>query len=212
MTIISSKTSFSTDQELCDEIIKKNPHALSELYKKYNDKIELLVFVRLRKFNRLDLINDLKNDIWFEILNSLISGKFSDSGNLDNYVLGIFYNVFPKRLKIYNDFSTKNYSNDQELELLKIVRDNPDIDYDEKIFNLISRRISKMDPKLKNVIQLRFYQNMSYEQIANTLNISVSTVSGRIKRAVENLRPTSRKNFTKNKGFNYANRNLQNRG
>jgi len=51
----------------------------------------------------------------------------------------------------------------------------------------IQRAISRISPKFRTVIVLRYIENLSYEEIAETLRISLGTVKSRIARAHEAL-------------------------
>ena len=51
----------------------------------------------------------------------------------------------------------------------------------------IQRAISRLSDKLGTIIVLRYVQNLSYEEIAETLNISLGTVKSRLARAHEAL-------------------------
>ena len=52
----------------------------------------------------------------------------------------------------------------------------------------VNREIAKLPGKLREVVLLYYYQDMKIEDVALALNISVSSVSGRLKRAKEKLR------------------------
>ena len=47
----------------------------------------------------------------------------------------------------------------------------------------IQRAISRLSPKLRAITVLRYVENLSYEQIAETLQISIGTVKSRLARA-----------------------------
>jgi RNA polymerase sigma-70 factor (ECF subfamily) len=51
----------------------------------------------------------------------------------------------------------------------------------------IQRAISRLSPKLRAITVLRYVENLSYEQIAETLQISLGTVKSRLARAHEVL-------------------------
>jgi RNA polymerase sigma-70 factor (ECF subfamily) len=51
----------------------------------------------------------------------------------------------------------------------------------------IQRAISRISPKFRTVIVLRYVENLSYEEIAETLRISLGTVKSRLARAHEAL-------------------------
>lgn len=51
----------------------------------------------------------------------------------------------------------------------------------------VQRAISRLSPKLHAIIVLRYTQNLSYEEVAETLRISLGTVKSRLARAHEAL-------------------------
>lgn len=52
----------------------------------------------------------------------------------------------------------------------------------------VTAAIAKLPPKLKETVLLYYYQNMQLSDIAQVLHISISSVSGRLKRARNKLR------------------------
>ena len=51
--------------------------------------------------------------------------------------------------------------------------------------NEIQRAITRLSPKLRVMIVLRYIENLSYDEIAETLQISIGTVKSRLSRAHE---------------------------
>jgi RNA polymerase sigma-70 factor, ECF subfamily len=51
----------------------------------------------------------------------------------------------------------------------------------------VQRAISRLSPKLRAITVLRYIENLSYEQIAETLQISIGTVKSRLARAHDTL-------------------------
>ena len=51
----------------------------------------------------------------------------------------------------------------------------------------IQHAISRLSPKLRTIIVLRYVENLSYEEVAETLKISLGTVKSRLARAHEAL-------------------------
>ena len=65
--------------------------------------------------------------------------------------------------------------------------DNQQVDSEEFMRNL-PKAIDALPPKYAQVIKMRNEQDLSYEEIASALNISVGTVKSRLSRAREYLR------------------------
>lgn len=58
----------------------------------------------------------------------------------------------------------------------------------KQLVSWITNAIQKMDDRFKSVLQLRFFDGMSYTEIAQTLSISIGTVSSRINRGLTQIR------------------------
>lgn len=59
----------------------------------------------------------------------------------------------------------------------------------------VQEAISKLTPKLRVILALRYLEEMSYEQLAATLDISLGTVKSRLARAHVALEHTVRTRF-----------------
>ncbi len=57
--------------------------------------------------------------------------------------------------------------------------------YEEKI--MLSKAISQLNPKMKEVIELSYYEDLSQREIAEKLNISQMQVSRRLKQALDDM-------------------------
>lgn len=69
----------------------------------------------------------------------------------------------------------------QEKEMLEYVRD-------EHNRTLIENSLFVLTPTQKEVVEMAFYQNMSYSQIAERLGIDKSSVYARMKKAEKNIK------------------------
>lgn len=69
----------------------------------------------------------------------------------------------------------------EEREMLEYVRD-------EHNRTLIENSLFMLTPTQREVVEMAFYQNMSYSQIAESLGIDKSSVYGRMKKAEKNIK------------------------
>ena len=64
----------------------------------------------------------------------------------------------------------------------------PSISASRREFELaVQHAISRLSPKLRSIVVLRYIENLSYEEVAETLRISLGTVKSRLARAHEAL-------------------------
>ena len=91
----------------------------------------------------------------------------------------------------------QTYSTDED-DMISLADKIPSGDYQEYLNTyedkiMLTDAINQLKPKLKEVIELNYYDDMSQRQIAEKLNISQMQVSRRIKQALEEIY----KNITK---------------
>jgi len=76
---------------------------------------------------------------------------------------------------------------------------SPEKVYDSKqIQDGLQEALRKLSPKMRAAIVLKELEGLSYEEIADTLDVSIGTVKSRISRARDELK-ISLKNFTEQK-------------
>jgi len=82
--------------------------------------------------------------------------------------------------------------NDSDTTLVDVIPDERDNPGEETLTNELTRRVEECLPKLsrkhRDILSLRIKENLSYEEIAQKLEIRVGTVKSRIARARESLR------------------------
>jgi RNA polymerase sigma-70 factor (ECF subfamily) len=75
------------------------------------------------------------------------------------------------------------------MDILPAEGENPtDATLTQELVDRVSENIPKLSPKHREILTMRTVRNLSYEDIAEELNISVGTVKSRIARARDSLR------------------------
>lgn len=86
-------------------------------------------------------------------------------------------------------FTSKHYINAQkstDLEDLEIKC--PEEDQIDKKIELLKKYVAKLDPKFREIIVLTCFENKSYKEVSEILDIPIGTVSSRTNRALHILR------------------------
>lgn len=178
--------SFS-DKELINSYLSGSNICLEELIKRHRRKVfsYILLVVKDR-----DLANDLFQDTFVKVINQLRGGFYSDEGKFLPWVLRIAHNItidhFRKLKKLNIIENSENYC---ALDSVKVYDECIE---DKLIMQQILRDVSKLVELLpdeqKEILNLRFYQNLSFKDIADMNSISINTALGRMRYAVLNLR------------------------
>jgi RNA polymerase sigma-70 factor (ECF subfamily) len=70
----------------------------------------------------------------------------------------------------------------------KNIADPSELASKKEVQGLISKALEKLDPQQRAVVVLRDIEQMSYNEIAETLDMEIGTVKSRIARGRKNLR------------------------
>lgn len=161
--------------------------AEKELFQRYDEQIRFMVLSRLRrKISSADL-EDLIGDIRAAALLILRKGGYDpDKGSsLGAYLVGIVARV------VAQHFRKQSKSQAAESDLQAIEPANPGTVLDDMMTTerdqRIRRCLSRLDLKYREVLLLRFYENLSIQDIATTLNLERRRVSERIHYALKKL-------------------------
>ncbi len=154
----------------------------SELYKKYYKPVFRTAYYCIKN---KEIAKELTNEafiIAFEKFNTL-----KDISNFKSWICVIALNLtkeyIKKNSKLYfiEDYDNLNLKSDNlENEIIE------KIDNQEKL-NKVKYALNKINQHHKEIIILRYYENMSYIEIADKLNISVGTVKSRLNRSKKEI-------------------------
>ncbi|MFO7525296.1 MAG: sigma-70 family RNA polymerase sigma factor [Ignavibacteriaceae bacterium] len=175
------------DKILSVRIANGDTEAENLLFNRFSERTRLLVSIRLRGKASDDEQKDIISEINQAVLDSLRKGFFKPDYQkpLEAYIVGIATNIvgqfFRKQKKGFYRVRT---------ELSNKIQDsgnvlNDIIDTEEK--SRLRVCLKKLKPKYLEILILRFYEDKSIEEIANTLNLEHRRVSERINYALKLL-------------------------
>ena len=177
-----------TDAELVGLYAEGNNEAFDTLLNKYQSRLFSYIYYVVRNE---DVANDLFQETFLKALVRIQKGQYRSNGKFNAWITRIAHNL------IMDHFRSKEQEN---------LVSNGEADYD--IFNstllsehtvedqmLITQSLtdaknimSCLPPSQSEVVRMRFYENMSFKEIADKLGISINTALGRMRYAVINMR------------------------
>lgn len=173
----------SDDLDIIDSFKKGNKHAFNILVNKYQKKIYWIV--RKMVIDH-DEANDVTQDIFIKIHSSL--KDFRGDSKFFTYIYKISVNF------CLNHISKKKRTNNKQVDIeddtLDIKSDDMGTDehYDEKRKQkLLKEAIENLEGQQRIVFNMRFYDNLSYEEIAKILNKSVGGMKANYFHAVKKI-------------------------
>ena len=166
-----------TDVELYSllrDVKEKAERAFAELYNRYSPRI----YNYCRRFlNDKDEAQDVYQETFIRFYQS--AEKEKEMSNIPAFLIKIARNLCVNKKKR----NKQNISLENIAELQEENRDEKD-----ELMNLINISMELLPTDYKEAFLLREYEGMTYAEIAEITNISVSTVKIRIYRAKQKLR------------------------
>lgn len=184
-----NKLTSLTDEQLVSMYTKGDNGAFDILLDRYESKVFTYIsyFVRNK-----EVAEDLFQDTFMRIIANIRNGKYSEQQKFGSWLMRVSHNIMIDYFR--HQKNEKNISNDEtEVDLFNDIKlaDEENIEHQlikqQNIKGL--QDILKLLPEnQQEIIQLRYYQEMSFKEIAALLNCSINTALGRTRYALINLR------------------------
>jgi RNA polymerase sigma-70 factor (ECF subfamily) len=179
------------DVDLINRFKKGDTPAFGEIVLKYQDKVYNLCRHMLRNAEDAE---DAAQDVFLKAYQALL--KFQPDASLYTWLYRIATNtcIDYKKKPIFESLFGDNGEGE------RLVHDRAsDTPSPEKLYQLkqtdeaLQESLEKLSPKLRAIIVLKEIEELSYEEIADALEISLGTVKSRIARAREELQKLMQK-------------------
>ena len=181
-----------SDQELVKKYINGDNYSFEVLLNRHKNRVFAFI---MSKIKNKDLSEDIFQDTYVKVVNSLQKGKYNEEGKFLPWVMRIAHNLvidhFRKQKKMHMVRSNNDY------DIFDIIKDDS-INVDDQlirdqIFNDLRALIDLLPNDQKEVLKMRYYEEMSFKKIAEYFDISINTALGRMRYALINLRVLSKK-------------------
>lgn len=177
------------DLELVKRAREKDPKAFEKLLKKYRKSV---YYMLLKMVNNADDAEDLTQEAFAKAFNSL--AKFDSKYAFSTWLFRIATNncidfIRKKRVKTVSiDTPYENNEGDTFSIDIKDPDENPDeVMLRQQRKEYLAIAVDKLPPKYKQLVDLRYFQELSYEEVALELDLPLGTVKAQLFRARELL-------------------------
>jgi RNA polymerase sigma-70 factor (ECF subfamily) len=174
-----SRMSGGDDDEWVRRHLSGDPEAFRALYEKYREKVFASCY---RIVGESEAAADLTQEIFVKIHGELRSFKFESK--FSTWLFRVAVNHALNKAS-----EVTRHARIQE-SIRKDGRGDPGGTKEGRpLDEQVHRAIQKLSPKLRVIISLRYLDGLSYEEIAEVLDLSMGTVKSRLFLAHETLRP-----------------------
>ncbi len=141
-----------------------------------------------------ELANDLFQDTFMKIIVSLKEGRYSDDGKFILWAKRIAHNLIIDHFRLKNKYvkiSETTYEN-EEFSIFDLLRETEENIEDrlvtKQIYEDLMNMMIYLPENQQEVIKLRFFDGLSFKEIAEQTNTSINTTLGRVRYALINMR------------------------
>lgn len=175
------------DYKLVRLAVNGDEKAYAELLGRYKDAI---YYMLLKMVNNKSDAEDLTIEAFGKAFKNI--AQYTPNYAFSTWLFKIATNncIDFIRKKKANLISLDHSSDDQESMSAPLQSDSPDPEEDmikNQRMALTRSIVSKLKPRYKTLVELRYFKEYSYEEIANELNLPIGTVKAQLFRARELL-------------------------
>ena len=178
-----------TDEELALSYIDGNNRAFDLLLLRNQSNIySYILFI----VHDRETAEDLFQDTFVKAIAYMQDGRYTTSGKLAGWLMRIAHNTVMDWYRSLAQFHFVEANKDNDLSNVSdpsLVVGNIENQYVNSQTLKDVRRLLDMLPMIqREVVYMRFYQQLSFKEIAETTNCSINTALGRMRYAVLNMR------------------------
>ena len=186
-----------TDSLLISRYQKGDENALSILISRHQKELFSFIFYKLMDE---ELANDVFQDTFMKIIVSLKERRYNDDGKFILWAKRIAHNLIIDHYRLKSKHikvSETTYEN-EEFSIFDLLKETEENIEERLITNQIYDDLMKMlvflPENQQEVIKLRFFDGLSFKEIADQTNTSINTTLGRVRYALINMRKIMEEN------------------
>ena len=178
-----------TDEELALSYIDGSVEAFDLLLERNKAKLFSYILFVVRDREKA---NDIFQDTFVKVIIKMQEGKYSPTGKFSAWLIRIAHNVIMDLYRSQRNEHMVEANEDNDLsnirgtELLDGNIENVHIR--EEVSGDVRRMMEMLPETQREVVFMRFYQELSFKEIAEITNVSINTSLGRMRYALLNLR------------------------
>lgn len=180
--------------QLADELLVRlyeegNNEAFGVLLNRHQSKVYSYIYLIVKN---KDLSEDILQDTFIKAVTTIQQGRYVDTGKFLGWINRIAHNLiidYFRKLRNENTFSADGI----DFDILHSSAKLTELSIEDVISNeqVLLDTVSLMDflpENQKEVIRMRFFEDLSFKEIADKTNVSINTALGRMRYALINMR------------------------
>ena len=183
-----------SDEQLALAYIDGNNRAFDELLSRNQDRVFTTIMYAVKDE---DLANDLFQETFLKVITKLQNGQYSDTGKFSWWLTRIAHNVVIDHFRAQKSSKIVEAPKDNDLSNLRgeaIHNQSRESELNnEQVMEDVKRLVEALPEAQRDVVNMRYFQELSFKEIAEQTNVSINTSLGRMRYALINLRKLTRR-------------------
>lgn len=183
-----------TDDKLVKLYEEGNNAAFEVLLTRHKSKVYAYIFQIVRERN---LTEDIFQDTFIKAIMTIQQGRYVESGRFLGWINRIAHNLIIdhfRKEKNENTISADAFEydilNSSKLSDLSI----EDVISNEQVLADVVKMLKFLPDVQQEVVRMRFFENLSFKEIAEKTDVSINTALGRMRYALLNMRKLAQEN------------------
>lgn len=178
-----------TDETLALLYVGGDNRAFDELLTRNQQKLYSYILFVVRD---PELANDVFQDTFVKVITRLQEGKYTDSGKFAFWLTRIAHNIIMDSYRqqqsehIVEPTEDNDLSNLRSEDVMDINRENEYVN--AQVMKDVRHMMEALPAPQREVVYMRYYQDLSFKEIAEMTGVSINTSLGRMRYALINMR------------------------
>lgn len=177
-----------TDEQLVAAYASGNNEAFDALLLRHKGRLFNYIYQMVRD---RDVADDIFQETFVKAITTIKQGRYNDMGKFSAWITRIARNLAIDSFRTEKSEASLS-TDDANIDILnrkELAQDTiEDSMIDLQIEDDIRRLISELPESQREVLNMRFYRDMSFKEIAEQTGVSINTALGRMRYAILNLR------------------------
>lgn len=177
-----------TDDQLVELYLSGSNEAFDALLHRHKDRLYSYIYYTIRNE---DAANDIFQETFIKVIMTLQQGRYTATGRFYPWLTRIAHNQI---IDLFRQTKSDNTLSEDDVEgdlFNNVALADPSIEMQLESAQTITdvgRLMEHLPPSQREVVFMRFYQDMSFKEIAEATNVGINTALGRMRYALLNMR------------------------
>ncbi len=183
-----------TDEELVVLYAGGNNAAFDALLNRHKSGVHSYIYFMVRN---KELAEDIFQETFVKVIMTIKQGRYTENGKFKAWITRIAHNLVIDSIRQERNENT--ISNDEvEVDLFNNIKlcdgTVEDCLVRRQVLSDVKKLIRHLPDNQREVLEMRYYQDLSFKEIADITGVSINTALGRMRYAILNMRRMAEEN------------------